>query len=138
MKIIKLILWITIISLLSAAVLAGCGNTENNGSSESVAESVQSSVSNSTKDESTSEANQNRNLTDQTEPKKPDPIEKMHGEWLDVLYKIGCRDSADYNASEEKRFCMIYLIVILIPLTADMSRRKKNLTVLLSMPFKSV
>ena len=107
MKMKKHLLLVTILSLLSAAVLAGCGNTGNNDSSESAAESVQSSVSestdNSTADESGSEANQNRNLTDQTEPKKPDPIEKMHGEWLDVLYEIGCGDSADYNASEEKK-----------------------------------
>lgn len=50
------------LSLFSAAVLAGCGNTENNDGSESVAESVQSSVSestdNSTADESNSSSEQ--------------------------------------------------------------------------------
>ena len=59
MKIKICIITMAILSLLSAAVLAGCGNTGNNGRSESAAESIQSSVSESSEEPSETESTDN-------------------------------------------------------------------------------
>lgn len=59
MKIKIHIVTMAMLSLISAAVLTGCGNTDNNDSSKSAAESVQSSVSESNNGQSETESTEN-------------------------------------------------------------------------------